>query len=235
MTLQAILFDLDGTLLDYDLRVEFLPRYFEALGAYFAHMIPPDKLIKGIMVASDAIGDNDGTVTNQEAFAQVFYPYVNYDRQILEPMFMNFYREIFPTLQYVAPTKPEAREVVVCAFNLGYRVVIATNPYFPEIAVQHRLVWAGVDGLPYHKITTYENSHYAKPDLRYFREIIDDIGCTPEESLVVGDEAMDIVAGLIGCQTFLVKSAATVINEIHPQPTYQGSLYDLKNLLKTGI
>ena len=195
MTIKAILFDLDGTLLDHDMRSDFLPHYFEALGKNFAHIIPPKKLIQGIMLGSDAISKNDGTVTNEEAFAQVFYPYVNMEREILEPEFMVFYRDVFPILQQYTKRKPEARDVVETMFKLGYSVVIATNPYFPYTAVQQRMVWAGVDGLPYQKITSYENSHFAKPDPRYFLEILDEIGCRPEEALVVGDEAMDMIAG----------------------------------------
>ncbi len=231
MTIKAILFDLDGTLLDHDMRIDFLPHYFEALVRHFAHIIPPEKLINGVMLGSDAISKNNGTFTNEDVFAQVFYPYVNMEREILEPEFMIFYNDIFPTLQQYTTRKPEARDVIETVFELGYVVVIATNPYFPYSAVQQRLVWAGVDGLPYHKITTYENSHFAKPNPRYFREIVDELGCTPEESMVVGDEAMDMIAGVIGCQTFLVKSSATIENEISPRPTYSGTLYDLKALL----
>ncbi len=231
MTIKAILFDLDGTLLDHDMRSDFLPHYFEALGKNFAHIIPPKKLIQGIMLGSDAISKNDGTVTNEEAFAKVFYPYVNMEREILEPEFMVFYRDVFPILQHYTKRKPEARDVVETMFKLGYSVVIATNPYFPYTAVQQRMVWAGVDGLPYHKITSYENSHFAKPDPRYFLEILDEIGCRPEEALVIGDEAMDMIAGVTGCHTFLVESPATIESEITPVPTYRGTLNDVKILL----
>lgn len=231
MTLKAILFDLDGTLLDHDMRADFLPHYFEALGRTFAHIVPPKKLIHGIMLGSDAITKNDGTFTNEEVFAQAFYPYVQIERELLEPQFIIFYKDVFPILQQYTTRKPEARDVVQTMFELGYDVVIATNPYFPYTAVQQRLVWAGVAGLPYQRITSYENSHFAKPDPRYFREIVDEIGCKPEEALVVGDEAMDMIAGGIGCQTFLVESTSTIENEIRPQPTYRGTLTDVKALV----
>ena len=231
MRLRAVLFDLDGTLLEYDLRKEFLPNYFNALGAYFAHDIDPEKLVKGIMLASDAISQNAGLVTNEQAFSRVFYPFVNRTKKEMAPAFHTFYQDVFPTLQQYAKQKPCARDVIATAFALNLHVVIATNPYFPETAVMQRLAWADVHDFPYDKVTTYENSHFAKPDTRYFDEIMDELGVTPSETLVVGDEAMDMVAGLIGCQTFLVTSEATEETDIHPIPTFKGKLNEVTNLL----
>lgn len=234
MSLKAVLFDLDGTLLDYDLRTEFLPNYFKSLGEYFAYLIPPDKLISGIQLGSEAITNNDGTMTNAQAFASVFYPYVNMERESLEPLFLEFYKSVFPTLRKYTKRKPKARDAVLTAFEKGYSVAIATNPYFPEIAVRERLSWADIDNFPYKKISTYENSHFAKPDPRYYLEILDDIGCKPEASLMVGDETMDIIAGTIGCQTFLVTSPATVNEKLVITPTYCGTLSDVIHLLESS-
>lgn len=233
MTFKAILFDLDGTLLEHDMRNDFIPRYFALLTAHMAKWIPPQKLAASVMRGSDAVTANDGSRTNEEAFAEVFYPLVGYPREEMEPRFMDFYTRIFPALrQYTAP-KPEARLAVQIAFDMGCDVVIATNPHFPAIATQHRLAWAGVDDFPYRKVTTYENSHFAKPSLGYFQEILDELGCKPEEALVVGDEAMDMVAGHLGCSTFLIPGPATKMNEIAPLPTYQGTLADVIVLLNT--
>ena len=96
---------------------------------------------------------------------------------------------------------------------------------------QHRLAWAGVDGLPYRKVTTSENSHFAKPNLRYYQEILDELGTPPTNALVVGDENMDMVAAHLGCATFLIHSPATQPDRIQPPPTYQGTLDDVGLLL----
>ncbi|MDF1515762.1 MAG: hypothetical protein P1S60_18290 [Anaerolineae bacterium] len=61
MHLTTVMFDLDGTLLDYDLRDQFLPNYFAALETTFANRIKPERLVDGIQLASEAIGHNDGT------------------------------------------------------------------------------------------------------------------------------------------------------------------------------
>ncbi|MEJ5308467.1 MAG: HAD family hydrolase [Anaerolineae bacterium] len=234
MTFKAILFDLDGTLLEHDMRNDFIPHYFALLTKHLAAWIPPDKLVACVMRGADAVTANDGSRTNEQVFAEVFYPLVGYPREEMEPRFMDFYTRVFPTLRRYTAAKPEARLAVQTAFDKGFDVVIATNPHFPAIATQHRLAWAGVDDFPYHKVTTYENSHFAKPSLGYYQEILDELGCKPQEALMVGDEAMDMVAGRLGCSTFLVHSAATKLEEIDPQPTYQGALVDVIALLRAS-
>jgi len=232
MNLQAVLFDLDGTLLEYDMMRDFVPHYFELLTASLVHLVPPQTLLAGLEKGTDAITANDGSRTNETAFAETFFPAVGVPRATLEPAIMDFYAREFPLLRQYTQHKPEARRVVQTAFDLGHDVVIATNPYFPAIATQHRMDWAGVLGFPYRKITTYENSHFVKPDPRYFQEILEELECAPEQALVVGDETMDMVAAHLGCKTFLVLSAATKPEEIEPEPTYQGTLRDVEALLK---
>jgi len=167
-------------------------------------------------------------------FAEAFYPRVGHTQAELEPIFMDFYARDYPALQRLTTTKPDARPTVQLAFDLGYDVVIATNPLFPEIATRQRIAWAGVDGFPYRRVTTYENSRFAKPNPRYFEEILAEIGCAPDAALVVGDEAMDMVAATIGCTTFLVPSAATKLNGNVPEPAYRGTLADVASLLRAS-
>jgi HAD superfamily hydrolase (TIGR01549 family) len=232
MTFKAILFDLDGTLLEHDMRNDFIPQYFALLTKHMAEWIPPDKLVASVMRGADAVTVNDGSRTNEEAFAEVFYPLIGLPREEMEPRFMDFYTRIFPALRRHTAPKPEARLAVQTAFDKGYDVVIATNPHFPTLATQHRLAWAGVEDFPYRKVTAYENSHFAKPSPGYYQEILDEIGCAPEEALVIGDEAMDMVAGRLGCATFLIPGPATKMEEIDRTPTYQGTLEDVITLLR---
>ena len=48
---RAILFDLDGTLLDNDMNL-FLPRYFDLLSAHVEHLLPREEFISRLMRAT---------------------------------------------------------------------------------------------------------------------------------------------------------------------------------------
>ena len=230
--IKTILFDLDGTLLGNDMNV-FLPQYFKLLTARVAHLVPPDEFVTLLMQATEVMIANDGRATNEEVFAAAFYPLIGHPREQMEPIFMDFYANDFPTLKAYTWRKPEARRVVQQAFDLGCEVVISTNPLFPATAVQQRLEWAGVADFPYALVTTYENSRAAKPNLLYFEQILESIGRPAETSLVVGDEDMDMVAAHLGCRTFLVPGPRTELSVTTPPPAYRGALADVMALLQS--
>jgi FMN phosphatase YigB (HAD superfamily) len=230
--IRAILFDLDGTLLDNDMDV-FLPHYFKLLSARVAHILPPDEFMPHLMRASETMMANDGRATNEEVFARAFFPLKGRSREEVEPIFDDFYASDFPALQRYTRRKPEAHRVVQLAFDLGCDVVIATNPLFPATAIEQRMAWAGVTDFAYRLVTTYENSRACKPNLLYFEQILKIIGQPAGAVLVVGDEDMDMVAAHLGYQTFLVPGPRTELTPTTPAPTYRGTLADVGVLLES--
>lgn len=236
--MQAVLFDLDGTLLDNDLGV-FLPRYFQRLSGRVAGLIPPKEFIAHLMAATEAMLANDGRDTNEAVFAEVFYPLIRRSRAEMEPIFLDFYRQDFPSLREYTRCRPEARMAVKAAFDRGYDVVIATNPLFPEIAIRQRLDWAGIGDFPYRLVTTYENSRACKPNLLYFRQILETIGRPADACLMVGNEPVDLIAGALGCPTYLVEDGSPASTEALavlgdrpvPPPAHRGRLDELPALL----
>ena len=185
-----------------------------------------------LMQATEVMMANDGRATNEDLFASAFYPLAGHSRQEIEPLFVDFYDRDFPTLKRYTRRKPEARQIVQRAFELGYDVVVATNPLFPAMAVQHRLEWAGIADLPFRLVTSYENSRATKPNLLYFEQILKTLGHPAQAALVVGDEDMDMVAAHLGCLTFLVPGPRTALSPTTPQPAYSGTLNDVGELLE---
>lgn len=53
--------------------------------------------------------------------------------------------------------------------------------------------------------TSYETSHYCKPNLDYYREVLKKLDVSPEECLMVGnDVAEDMIAKELGMRVFLL-------------------------------
>jgi len=229
---KAILFDLDGTLLDSNMQT-FLPAYLAALSARVAAagIAPAEQFVPHLLAATQAMVANDGRATNAEVFARAFFPFAGRSREELEPIFAAFYAEDFPRLRVLTRPIPDAQRVVEAAFAAGYDVVIATNPLFPATAVHQRLVWAGIADLPYKLVTTYENSFYAKPNPDYWAAICRYLGHPAATCLVVGDEHMDMIAAHAGCPTYLVPGPATALQPDTPEPTYRGTLSELMKLI----
>jgi HAD superfamily hydrolase (TIGR01549 family) len=226
---KAILFDLDGTLIDVNMNT-FIARYFKLLSEKLSDMVEPKEFISKIMKASKAIENNNGEKLNEEAFKEKFFPINGYQWEDLKPIFDDFYETDFSKLKKYTDKVSGARKVVQKAFDEGYIVVIATTPLLPKTAALQRLDWAGLGDFPYEFVTSYEDSHATKPNLYYYEEILEKIDCKPERALMVGDDEKDLVAAKLGCKTFWVENDKKIGKNI-PEPTYKGKLIDLLEIL----
>jgi FMN phosphatase YigB (HAD superfamily) len=228
--IKAILFDLDGTLIEVEMD-KFIPQYLKLLASNVAHLVRSSKFISKLMIASEAVDKNDGSKTNEEVFEETFFPLIGYPREEIDPYIDKFYQQDFPKLRQYTHQKPDARKVMETAFDKGYDIVIATTPLLPETAIRQRLEWAGVADFPYKLITSLENSRANKPSLLYYEFIIKSIEHPAEACLMVGDEDKDMVAALLGIKTYLVKSPRSELGADTPKPNYTGTLGDLEKML----
>ena len=205
MSITAVLFDLDGTLLPMDQDV-FVKDYFGRIAAKLAPQgYDPKKLVETIWRGTGAMVKNDGTKINEEAFWEVAVA-VYGDRIMKDKHFFDeFYEEEFDKIKAVCGYHPAATEIVHSLKKKGYRVVLATNPIFPARATQWRIQWAGLGLEDFELYTTYENSRFCKPNLDYYRDILKQLNVCPEECLMVGnDVGEDMIARELGMQVFLL-------------------------------
>ncbi len=230
---KTLLFDLDGTLLDVDMRV-FLKEYFIKLGEHLEHVIPPETLVKHLKSSTQVMIDNlDPDKTNKQVFCEDFLKKVNIPAGKMKPLLEDFYQNKFKTLKPFARQLPMAREVMETASRLGCCLVLATNPVFPYLAIKHRLEWSGLEEFPYKLITSYENMHFCKPNLHYFQEILEKAGSQPHQCLMIGNDMDDdMVASKAGIKTFLVEDFLIDRNRRGYHVDYQGTLKDLALFLQ---
>lgn len=186
----TLLLDLDDTLLETNMDV-FIPAYFKALSAALAEKVAPEVMIPALTGGTKAMMVNmDPALTLREVFDAYFFPKLGLDRITLQTAIDRFYDEIFPTLSVLTKPIPDAVRLVDWAFAQGFRVVIATNPFFPLKAVQHRLRWAGLppEKYPYALVTSYETFHFTKETVAYYPEVLAQLGWPEDPAVMVGDD-----------------------------------------------
>ena len=206
MKITTILFDLDGTLLPMDPEL-FVKAYFGGLAKKLApHGYEPDALIKAVWAGTAAMVGNDGSCTNEIAFWQCFANFFGAERAKNDyPFFEAYYKESFDDVAAACGHDPRAREILDFLKEKGIRRVLATSPMFPSIATEKRMAWAGLSPADFELFTTYENFHFCKPNPAYYHEVLERIGCSPEECAMVGnDVGEDMIARDLGMQVFLI-------------------------------
>ncbi|MDD3840792.1 MAG: HAD family hydrolase [Clostridia bacterium] len=231
MGVKAVLFDLDGTLLKND-RNRMGDEYIKLVYNRFPDTISPEKFEKAMYAAFMAMTKNDGRKINKQVFIETFFPLIDYPADEGMQIFDYVHKHDLPSLEREEEKVPEAKRVVEKVFDLGYQVVIATNPIFPKDVMFERLKWAGVDKFPFKLVTSFENCKFAKPNPQYYKQITDRIDIKPEQCLMIGDEHMDMVAAHVGIRTFFVKSPSSDLRDSTPKPTYRGKLEDIINILE---
>lgn len=227
MKYEAILFDLDGTLLpmDYD---TFLRGYLGLLAEHVAPLGYEKKaLVATMWQGVAAMTANDGTRTNCEAFWQVFAGVFGEKCYDHIPVFDAFYSADFNKARaFTVPAPEKAREAVRLAREKAERVVLATSPLFPRVAVRSRLAWAGLSLEDFDLVTEYENSGTCKPNPAYYLEICKKLGLDPTKCLMIGNNVEEDItpSAAVGMDGFLMTDYLLAAGEIPPVP--QGSFDD---------
>jgi FMN phosphatase YigB (HAD superfamily) len=223
--MQAILFDLDGTLLDIDLSA-FIGRYFRALEAAVAGRFDGVAFLPALSASTEAMMVPHPGETNREAFYRDFMERTGIDMAEQWAFFERFYVEQFPSLAGGAKPAKGGRRAVETSLSLGLKVAVATNPIFPMMAIRHRMSWAGLDDLDIPLVTAYEDMHATKPLPAYYRETAAMLGADPAVCLMVGDDpVLDMAAADIGMRTFYVGGRGDVLADL------RGNLDQLADVL----
>ena len=204
--IKAVLFDLDGTLLPME-QSSFAKEYFKGIAGHIApYGIAPQQMIDFTLAGTAAMVHNDGSQTNEQVFWRTFFKELGEEKEEIPEIAAEFYYDGFKTLKAQTGENPLACEAVKTAHCNGRKVVLATNPVFPMVAQLERISWLGLSEKDFDLVTSFENSHYCKPNPDYYREICEKIGVAPENCLMVGnDEREDMkAASEAGLTCFLV-------------------------------
>lgn len=202
---RAVFFDLDGTLLPMEIE-EFMGAYMTKLGGFFAeHGVDPRTFGAGMKAGIKAMAHHSGDVTNEQAFFEAFYSCVDESALDWMALFTEFYETRFASIGQNVTPNPAAAQAVETLAAKGYTLVLTTMPMFPLTAVRTRLGWAGVNPDLFSRITTFENSASAKPNLTYYAENLAATGLRGCDVLMVGNNTVEDLAALdMGTDAYLV-------------------------------
>jgi FMN phosphatase YigB (HAD superfamily) len=168
--------------------------------------------------------------TLEEVFSERFYPALRLNRTDVEATIRNFYNQEFTRLKELTRPRTEAVRMVEEAFGRGYRVVVATNPLFPRLAIEHRLDWAGlpVEKYPFDLVTSYESFHFAKPNPAFYAEVLARLGWPEGPVVMVGNSLEEDIwpARNLGLPAFWL-TPPTGVMEANGLPSAAGVLQDI--------
>jgi FMN phosphatase YigB (HAD superfamily) len=195
--IKAVLFDMDDTLLSINLTA-FIASYLSRKARLLAEVASKPVASMGVplaaaylAIASDSRRDS---LTNEELFDEVMLARtgIPLDDPAIADAVRCFDVDVTPTLNSSlvrATPRPGGLESIERARSMGLMVALATNPTFSEECVRARMAWAGVDDVPFARVSHMGNSTRLKPAARYYEEFCAGLEITCDECLMVGNDA----------------------------------------------
>jgi FMN phosphatase YigB (HAD superfamily) len=208
--LKAALFDLDNTLIHFDER-EFFEAYIPEISRVFSDLMSPETLLEKLLLSTQMVVNNSGQMSNAEYFMRSFSQgYEKYKDEFWR-RFIKFYETEFDQFQSLVSVTPGVREVFVKLKKMGVKLVIASNPLWPEIVQKKRLAWAGLGDWNFELVTHIENMSHCKPHIEYYLEVCQKINEKPDGCLMIGNDPVnDLIVAKIGMKTFLVTDSSEI-------------------------
>lgn len=230
--LNTVLFDLDGTLLPINGEA-FEAIYFKGLSSYFLDKYEPKEFIKLIWTATKAMVLDTSSKTNEEAFMDALQALVNEDITWMQERFNQFYLNEFDQIKIAVTPNPSIQKAVKLLKEKGYRLIIATNPMFPKIAIEKRIEWTGCDRNDFEYVTSFEKNHYCKPQLKFYEEVLSDLDLDASQCLMVGNDINeDMIVSKLNMSTYLITNHVIQDTIIPDSVNYSGNYDDFYQFVK---
>jgi FMN phosphatase YigB (HAD superfamily) len=203
--IEALLLDLDGTLVDID-GDAFLEAYLDAAAAGLNDLVDPDRFREALWSAAiPLMVEPHASRTNADALWAALADLLDTPAPTLRARVDAWLAET--DLTRILPgggPVPGAHRLITAARRRRLRLAVATMPIYPLAVVQERLRRGGLADVPWDVVAT-EEMHAVKPQPAYWLELADRLAVTPAACLVVGDDYFrDMAAREVGMQTFYV-------------------------------
>jgi HAD superfamily hydrolase (TIGR01549 family) len=188
-----IFVDYDGTLVKNS-EEKFMKTYFSILSRKVK--LPVEKIFNLVMDSIYEITKIEDPSKNLfERFLESISKKTGKSKDYWYNIFLDFYKNEFDELRKIIKVNEKLTNFIK---NSNYKFIFASNPLFPEIAVKKRIDFANLSPENFFYIATMENSHYAKPNPKFFAEILEKIGVAADKCLMIGDTENDKASEKVG-------------------------------------
>lgn len=188
-----IFVDYDGTLVKNS-EEKFMKTYFSILSRKVK--LPVEKIFNLVMDSIYEITKIEDPSKNLfERFLESISKKTGKSKDYWYNIFLDFYKNEFDELRKIIKVNKKLTNFIK---NSNYKFIFASNPLFPEIAVKKRIDFANLSPENFFYIATMENSHYAKPNPKFFAEILKKISVAADKCLMIGDTENDKASEKVG-------------------------------------
>jgi len=201
---RAVLFDLDGTLLDMD-GDAFLEDYIDKLADFLHPWIVKERFTSALWSAAvGALASGHSGQSNRDVLIKSLSDTLSVDPQPLRDHIDQFNETRSALVMPGGHPRNGARRAVEAAHVLGMKIAVATTPIYGLPVVMDRLARADVADMPWDLIAS-DSFCSTKPYPAYYHEVANFLGVNPDQCLMVGDDAFnDLAARATGMATYYV-------------------------------
>ena len=200
----TVLWDLDGTLVGFHQRAFGVLMPMVAAAA-FADLVPPWRFLKTLKEILPQVRANGGEHTNHELLVRLVAERLDCAREAIDARLRRLAGSGFPLLRRCFYPQPEAGTLVGALAARGLRQIVATNPLWPLDTVLARLAWGRIDTARFAFIASGESISRSKPQVDYYRGLLDLLGLRPQECVMIGNDARnDAPASALGIPVYLL-------------------------------
>ena len=180
---------------------------------------------------------NNTERSNYDVFIEKMAQFGRTTPQVMDSLASEMVEKDFQSLNGFFKPVLGAREAIILANELGYGLVLATNPVFPRKTVLYRMEWAGLRAENFMFITSSQDMNRCKPSVEFYESLLTRLNLKPEQCLMIGNTpGDDLPAHDAGIRTFLVEtplSIKTVWKSIaDPRLDARGTYADLTHWLE---
>ena len=235
-SIEAVLFDLDGTLLGVDMHT-FISNYLAGLAARLEDLAHSRQVTEKMR---DAVVDMLTRVAGQLTLEQRMLTHLQQSLAIpphrYHQALADFCQDNLPGLASCIQEHPLSRPLLKACQRFDWKVVLATNPIFPRPVIDARIKWAGLEPDFFHFVTDYETSRHCKPHLEYFQEILARLDVSAESCLMVGNDSWhDMAARRTGMRTCLLTTWRIDHRQTRFSPDWEGSHEEFLAMLRSFL